>query len=218
MVIGYRKDQHALVKAAYQSESDCHDPRPTESAVDAIHAAFLDGLPLTDLKTALGQCASPKSIRLLSALDDPSKSHMNRAVLARSCGISLKDLTVIWRNHCLAQAMNVMIDAAPDIAADIVEDAKSRPACCPRCDGAGTIHVSRPDGPSWIQCTNCNGTGAVRKPGDGQSRDLLLKAIGIVKADSSSRVTIMNPNSVSMESLLDELEHLGAAATIAPTD
>jgi hypothetical protein len=198
----------------FESGNSGTPPKSTVGKADSIYADFLEKLPLDELRAALSQSESPGAIRFLAALEDPSRAQTRLVTLARSSGLSLGEMTRIWREGRLVEAMGIMIDAAPAIAADIVEDAKSHSACCPRCDGAGVIQISRQNGLDWIQCTNCNGTGAVRKPGDGQSRDLLFKAIGIVKADSSSRVTIMNQNTVSMESVLDELE---AAATIAPT-
>jgi hypothetical protein len=211
----YRNAQSAMVSIQFGKRGTL--PKSTVGKADSIYANFLEKLPLDELRSALSQSESPGAIRFLAALEDPSRAQTRLVALAKSSGLSLGEMTRIWREGRLTAALGIMIDAAPAIAADIVEDAKSRPTCCPRCDGAGTIHVNRQDGPSWIQCTSCRGSGSIRKPGDAGSRDLFLKAIGFVKSDAGYRVTILNQNNApNAASVIEELEQAQAALEIFP--
>jgi hypothetical protein len=213
--MGYKAAQSAMVR--FGSRNGGTLPKSTVGNADSIYGDFLEKLPLDELRAALSQSDSPAAMRFLAALEDPSRAQTKWVTLAKSSGLSLGEMMRIWREGRLAAAMGIMIDAAPAVAADIIEDAKPVTICCPRCDGAGTIQVSRQDGPSWIQCTSCRGSGSVRKPGDAGSRDLLLKAIGFVKPDAGYRVTILNQNNVpNVASVIEELEQAEAALEVFP--
>ena len=117
----------------------------------------------------------------------------------------------------MVAALGIAIDATVPITGDVVEDAKSTQVCCGRCDGAGSIRVALEAGYQWIECINCEGTGAVRKAGDQKAREYIYKATGFIKSESSLTVNT-HVTTHSVESVIDELDRLPAVVNVTSVE
>lgn len=188
---------------------------PPTGPQDPVYAKYLTSLDLDELKTALAQDSSPKVIAFLAALVDPRQKDADITTLAKHHSIGLTEMMQVWRSYKLTHAMGVHIDAAPAIALDVTLDARSIIICCPRCDGAGLIRVTRHDLAEWIDCPQCSATGAVRKVGDSKSRDLVYQTIGFTKAGGFTVNNNIQNNSSTVESVLDELERLPPVISVS---
>lgn len=182
---------------------------PPTGPLDPVYSRYLESLDLDELKFALAKDASPKALAFLSSIVDPAKSKTDITTLAKRHAIGLTEMMQIWRSHKLCTAMGVHIDAAPAVAADVVLDAQSTRVCCPRCDGAGMIRVTRRAIEDWIDCPHCEAAGTIRKPGDPKARDLVYQTVGFTKVAGGPGINVNINNSSKVDSILDELERAG---------
>jgi hypothetical protein len=191
----------------------------TTGELDPVYDKYLHTLDLDELKFALSlQPNSLKVVQFLSDLVNPIKADTNITTLAKQRGIGQTEMMEIWRSYKLSHALGVYIDAAPNLAGHVAKDAESIKICCPRCDGAGVILVTRRDNEqAWIDCPTCESTGAVRRPGDKASRDLVFHAIGMVKSGGSGNVTVnVQQNAQGVESVIDELDRITPVIDLPP--
>lgn len=189
------------------------EDRSTGFSMPVMYLPWADTLPRTDLQEALIREDSTRALLFYEALSDPKRGDVPISVLAQQCGIRTRELIEIWRHHKQVEAIGIAITGSPEVARHTVEDAKSITICCTRCDGAGVVRVLRELGPEWIQCITCKGTGAVRRAGDAKSREWVLRAAGVIKADGSG--VVINQNFSRADSVLDELDRCAAVDTVA---
>ena len=177
---------------------------------------YLETINIEELKYALAKDDSDKALDYLCALMDPENADLDPATIAMRQNIPLSDIMAIWRSDRLTATIGQLYAGAPAVAAQTVEAALGTTICCPRCDGAGEIHVQRggKKGSYWLTCVQCKGEGSVRKAGDAKARELVLKATGVIKgANTGTQITI-NTGSSAVESVIDELERLPAPITV----
>lgn len=193
--------------------------RPSNMTLPVQFLPWADTVPRDDLRQALIEDDSPKSLVFLESLSDPTKHDLPVSVLASQAGIRVPELMNIWRQHMKVAAMAVALSQAPVIARHTVEDAKAVVVCCGRCDGAGTIRILREEGLVWITCKTCKGSGEVTRPGDPKSREWVLRAAGVIAAEQTG-VTVNLQNNFGADSVLDELDRLdhGAVEVVAIPD
>lgn len=172
---------------------------------------YLSSRDIRQLKIALSLSPSARGLRFLRAISDPTKADIDIVTLAEENDIGPIELMQIWRNYKLTTAFGNLIERTPEVAADTVEDAMSIKVCCGRCDGAGSIRVTRESGQEWITCVNCDGSGTVRKIGDAKSREYVFEATGIIKPTPTTNNFInggITTNNITVESVIDELDRL----------
>jgi hypothetical protein len=175
---------------------------------------YLDQLPLEELRNALEADDTNRARRFLADLNNPLLRSYTVATLAHKNGISIPDLHAVWRNYKTAESLFRAQESGPTVATHTAEDAKSQWITCTRCDGAGQIQVARRSGQEWIDCGTCQGTGAQRRPGDKASRQWILEAVGVIKPKAGVVINQSIHSTASVESVLDELEHLPPAIDV----
>lgn len=185
--------------------------QPSELTYPVEHFPWADTVARSDWRDAVLRADSPKALQFLTALADPLQHDVPISVIASRSGIRIPELLSIWRDHMKATAMAVALTQAPLVAQHTLEDAKSITVCCGRCDGAGTMRVLREEGLVWITCKTCKGSGEVQRPGDPKSREWVLKAAGVIAAESNN-LTLNLQNNIGADSVLDELDHLDQSA------
>lgn len=187
-------------------------PGGSRGIIDKPYEDFIKTMDLDELKGALAFADSTKAQDFLSALLSPKFKNWSMSTIAKHHGIGIPQLRAIWRDHKLAQAMQKFTDAAPEVAADIAEDAKSSRVVCSRCDGYGVIKQEPeydvdgciiPTTPN--QCPQCQGRGWMRKPGDSDARKLMLETIGFAGKRAPLIQTNVT-NITSVESVIEELD------------
>ncbi len=188
---------------------------PSTGHQDPTYSRWLEHRDIDTLKMALAYDTSPKVVAFLAALIDPRRKETDITTLAKQHSIGLTEMMQVWRHYHLTDAMTVHIEGAPAIAADVVRDARSYEVCCPRCDGAGMIQVTRKTGQEWIDCIQCSATGSVRKIGDSQSRTLVYQTIGFTKAGGVTFNNNVQANISTVESVIDELDRLPSAIAVS---
>jgi hypothetical protein len=185
---------------------------------------------LPELVNALAYSDLPRALALAGALENGSPEKPSQLIsLARKYGFTVRGLRDLWSDYKMAQAEAVVRGHLPEIARDIVEDAKSTHVSCPRCDAIGQIKVPEefrgPEGAAIQVCPQCHGRGTVRKPGDTEARRLLSEAVGLSGRTKAAVSINNNVNTFKgVESVLDEIERmkkkradLPAAIEAAPT-
>lgn len=188
---------------------------PPTGSLDPTYSRWLENRDLDELKMALAHDTSPKVMAFLAAIIDPRKMSTDICTLAKRHSIGLTEMIQIWRSYHLTSALTVHIESSPAIAADVVIDARSIKICCPRCDGAGMIRVTRKDVVDWLDCPQCEATGSVRKVGDAKARDLVYQTIGFTKAGGLGVSVNISNTSSTVESVIDELENLSPAIPVS---
>lgn len=177
---------------------------------------WADTVERSQLQEALVEDDTAESREFLTRLSDPLQMDLPISTLAQRSGIRVPRLMEIWRCHMKVAAMGVALARAPLVARDTVQDALTQIVCCTRCDGAGTMRIVTADGPSWITCKTCQGSGEIRKPGDAKSREWVLRAAGVIAAESSPVTIINNQQNTGAVSVLDDLDRFerGGAVTV----
>jgi hypothetical protein len=182
-------------------------PGPSDDSTDT-------GFPIDreNLKAALADSESPKLQKFLAALAGTRYRGWNIGTVARKFSITPNELTTIWRDHNLAKGMATIIAGIPEIAADVVEDARSIKVICPQCDGWRFVpvpeHLQEKFSARVVECPNCDGTGMVRKPGSDVDRQRMWEAAGLARKGNGVGVQV-NVNAgqfQGVESVIEELE------------
>jgi hypothetical protein len=177
--------------------------------IDALEEEFIRSLgSREELQKALATCEQLHIQRFLNDLTNLKHRDKGIAFLARKHAITPLELADIWRRHCLAQGMLNLIAGLPQMAADIVEDARSRMVPCERCDGLGEVeYVFGPKKGEIRVCPQCEGSGKVRIAGSSDARKMALEATGLV----GKRATLIQSATIhahNVESVIGELENL----------
>jgi hypothetical protein len=180
---------------------------------DAINAAALD--PNASPKFQKFVEEVQKFLRDLVRLD---KTDRSISWIARRHGISITELADLYRNYSFTKAYLEAFDRLPAIVKETVDNCFNTEACCPRCDGSGSIHVeAEPDTANkpWIkrkiryelrECPSCRGSGKVKIEGSDKARGRIWQMVGFEKP-SQTNVTIQQQQ-ISGESVIEELEAL----------
>src|SRR4026209_2854737 len=112
---------------------------------------------LPELVNALLYSDLPRAEALARQLENAGPEKPSQLIsLARKYGFTVRGLRDIWSDYMMAAAEAVVRVHLPEIARDIVEDAKSTHVTCPRCDAIGQIKVPEefrgPDGAAIQVC------------------------------------------------------------------
>jgi hypothetical protein len=114
-------------------------------------------------------------------------------------------------------------DAVVEVTSDMAIDARSKDTPCDRCDGFGWVYAEDlpddiaetagiyPMGEKKVRtCPLCDGTGKQRKPGDVESRKMLLEMAGhIGKRGASAGVRIVqNFGGAGIEAATDRMNQV----------
>lgn len=190
------------------------------SAVAMTHRdSYIESLCESDeLQKALAHTENPRAHEFLRRINNPAyrRQKISLANIAFQCGLTPVELADIWKDYHLASATFEMLKKAPEVARDIVEDAKSGRVCCARCDGYGKIrfdeevedqntHEMRTIKVLQI-CPQCEGKGWTRKEGSDKARNIMMEAIGVVKRGGGVVVNVDNRKVEVGESVIEQLE------------
>lgn len=154
--------------------------------------------------------------------------------IAKKCSIGLMEFAGWWQKASTQRAIAIAQLKSAELAADMVEDARSTQAACDRCDGLTWITADdglppdtkgyrilrmvtpkptkdNPDPeeyPLWRRdCPACDGLGKVRKIGDEFSREKSLELAGLVNKKGGGIAIINNFSGAGMPSAVSRLHN-----------
>src|SRR5258708_3173859 len=163
-------------------------PRTTDASlqkyIDCVSDPFIESLGADkDLKTALHVSSSPKAKRFLRLLLIPRERKLSISRMAAMADLIPVELAQIFRDYYSSQAVMQMVKQLPEVADDIMEDAKSTEIECPRCDGWGkiTLQLNPKSKPARKICPRCDGLGKGRQVGNSDAPQLALEATGAIR-------------------------------------
>ncbi len=136
---------------------------------------------MTALETAAMANGEPRFKKFRDYLlykGDPRKP-ISFLTACKVCDISFRDMMDLMNDHRHMETVMQAMMAAPQVMADIGEDARSKDEGCPRCDGLGEVENGK-DKPARV-CPLCEGSGKIRKQGDSEARKMLLEVGGFTK-------------------------------------
>jgi len=126
-----------------------------------------------ELVGALHSSADERAVRLLQMMGDPAFAQFSLGKLCQRVGLTSIDLLNAFRNYQLLRGIIEMSRVAPEIMADVAEDARSRMETCKGCQGEGMINTRR--------CPQCEGEGVARVPGDYRARKLMFQTLRLIE-------------------------------------
>ena len=132
-----------------------------------------DSLSQDEMAGALYCSTDERAVRLLQMMTDPAYSRFTLAKLCERVGLTSMDLLDAFRNFQLLRGIIEMSRMAPEVMADVAEDARSRMETCKGCQGKGMINTRR--------CPQCEGEGLRRVSGDYRARKLMFQALGLIE-------------------------------------
>jgi len=121
--------------------------------------------PIEELRTALAMAGGEKALNFLSDIihySKPSKSKPpTLAILAKRNGLSLDQITEIWRNYSNVRGMTKIFSAAPTIADNTLRAASPTTIICSHCGGEGQVDKRPPR--LGAECPTCFGAKRITK-------------------------------------------------------
>ena len=122
---------------------------------------------------ALYSSTDERAVRLLQMMGDPAFANFSLGKLCQRVGLTSIDLLNAFRNFQLLRGIIEMSRVAPEVMANVAEDARSRMEICKGCQGKGMINARR--------CPQCQGEGQVRVPGNYRARKLMFQTLGLIE-------------------------------------
>lgn len=185
------------------------DPRGTSPQGEAV-------------RFALAAARDLRFREFLARLSMPQYMRYSLAALAKSCDISLPEWAEFWQKASTQRALAQVQIALPALTADMLGDARTTAEVCSRCDGLGWIRCEfgLPDETPGLDaldeqsmrrtCPDCDGKGKRPKPGDTDSRKLLLEMVGVTgKRGGGPAVQItQNFGGANIEAAQDKLNKI----------
>ena len=155
--------------------------RPTPDAAhrDIPARRFWNNIDRDAFELALS--GNDKYATFVQALHDPNYSRCSFPALLRKFNISLHEAQSLYTDYHRQLMLLRIATGAPQVAADVVEDAKSKMETCPRCDGERVVESTRGNRKIRKACPDCKGTGEVRVIGDRHARDLVFETMKLTK-------------------------------------
>ena len=153
--------------------------RRSPARKDPLMRRFASTVSKEELGGMLAHSGDERAQRALEMLLDPAYSRFTLAKLCQRLGLSTLDLLELFRRHKLDMGIIEMSRRAPEIMADVAEDAKSRMEACKKCHGTGTVMDKNTE--EMSRCLHCSGKGQVRRPGDYRARNLMFQTLGLIK-------------------------------------
>ncbi len=139
---------------------------------DPIMKRLGENITRDEMVGALYSSSDERAVRLLQMRGDPAFAHFSLAKLCQRVGLTTIDLLNAFRNFQVLRGIIEMSRVAPEVMANVAEDARSRMETCKGCQGKGMIDTRR--------CPQCEGEGQVRVPGSHRARKLLFEALGLI--------------------------------------
>jgi hypothetical protein len=166
-----------------------------------LHEALAD---MEELKSALEMSESPRVQAFLAALEEPRNRDCCVRSLAAKYGIRSGDIVQMWSAYQAWRGKAIVMRGIPDLVREMMEDAKPVRVGCPSCGGSGEVAGRK--GPK--ECPQCQGAGAVRKPGDPYARKWALEISGLTPKHAVIVEAALGGSRGSLERILDEVEAL----------
>jgi len=149
-------------------------PVPDNPRYDASMHKFFHNVPLGEFTAALALQEEQRFRDLQTSMTDPRNSRMTLVTLCRHHAVTLTDLQDVWRRHQVNLGLMAMSTFAPKVMENIASDAASFTDLCPTCRGKGKLSRK-----SKSLCPRCSGHGVIQKPGDLESRHIMMQALGV---------------------------------------
>jgi hypothetical protein len=188
---------------------------PTSSfgILDTTYNDFLqtvDPKANPDAQYALASATDRRFREFLRIMGEPRFSRYSLAALAKTCDISLPEWADFWRKAQITRAIAETSNAIPDLARDMMADARSQNVMCERCDGLGTVDPTGGEKDIVRCCPACKGLGTLSRPGDSHARDKVLEMTGLSsKAKGGAAVTInANFSGMGIDSATERLNRI----------
>lgn len=122
-----------------------------------------------------------KATELLALLDDESYKSWGAKKLLQQASISYNEVLSMRDERSRNLAVSNMIAKLPELAEDLMEDAKTLRAVCPICNGLRVREYTTKDNiRNVVICEGCKGFGEIRKVGDKDARQIVAKATKII--------------------------------------
>jgi hypothetical protein len=125
---------------------------------------------------ALEGAGDERALRLVSMMLDPAYKYFTFARLCQKVGLRLQDIVRVFLNWKSSVALLRLAMHLPDLADDLVIDARSKVKVCVACNGSGRIIEET--GPEQL-CSACYGEGTIRVIGNPVARRLTFEALGL---------------------------------------
>lgn len=190
-----------LAKSHSKSVLTSHSTAYDQAVEDTI-------LKIGSLSPALAYSNSEKAIEFLTQLQLRPQSP---GAIARSLGFTIRELHETYKSYQIALSQLEAAKHIPTITEHTAQDSFSASDLCPACSGLKvlTVPVDLIDhlGPTQ-PCPQCSGTGLVRKPGDHQSRKLLLEQLGMIKTGNPGVNVIVNNGVPTVEDIVQRMEEM----------
>ncbi len=152
--------------------SKSHKPK-SPPRKDPIMKQLGENITQDEMVGSLYCSTDQRAVQLLQMMADPAYSRFTLAKLCERVGLTSMDLLNAFRNYQLLRGIIEMSRRAPEIMANVAEDARSRMETCKGCQGEGTVNTRR--------CPQCEGEGLTRVPGDHRSRKLLFQTLRLIE-------------------------------------
>ena len=163
---------------------------PDNPRYDRPMHEFFNNIPLEEFTVALALQDDERLKDFHQSITDPRNARLTLVTLCRRHEVTLTDLQKVWREHQVNLGLMGMANHAPRVMENIATDAASYNDICPTCRGKGKIFSK-----AKSFCPRCAGHGVVKRPGDLESRHIMMEALGVT--GKASLVTTINTLSAS---------------------
>jgi hypothetical protein len=130
-----------------------------------------------DLVESFVHTGDDRYVELARSLLDGKHDNSTFQQLYKRVGLTSLDVIEAFRRYKLDQAIINIHQEIPTVSKDLMEDAKSYPDLCPRCQGLTTVQVAGKE----EECPRCKGHGIIKMKGDSKAREMAFKATGIIQ-------------------------------------
>jgi len=175
---------------------------------DVIMKTFYEEVDLPEFKEALQYSKDPKFLMLYQAISTPSLHKCSFAELCRRCGLGIRDISDIYRDHQKHRGLMRAFAHIPKVLEDTAIDAQTRVVVCSECNGRGKVGADKSKNRQKLGvCPVCHGDGKRRLIGDKDSRQLIFETAGLKKGGSVQAVQVNVGGEVPhMEDVIAEVE------------
>lgn len=162
-------------------------PIPDNPRWDRPMHEFLHNVPLDQFVEAVQLQDDDRFRAFHASIIDKRNARLTIVALCRRHRLTLTDLQEMWRAHQVARGVMGMSTYLPKVMENVAKDADSFQDICPTCQGKGKLSRK-----SRVACPRCNGHGVIQKPGDIESRRMLLEATGVIGKKSLINLNLQN--------------------------
>ena len=192
-----------------------------------VYGAYLrqlDPRANEDVQLALAASPDPRFKEFLERVLMPKYRHVGLHTIAKACRIGVDEFANWWQREAVQRSIAKAQMASIRLTEEMIADARTKDAECPRCEGLGFIaappglpkdvagyrriaKATEKEGERWIRdCPACLTQKTVKVSGDVHARDRLLEISGLVKKGGGSLQIVQHFGGASQASALADLE------------